>query len=97
MTVPATTTQISQERVLPDRPIRVFLLDGHEVVRRGVAEMLEAAGELSVVGEASNAADALHVARNTSPDVAVLDVRLAGATASRSAGAFAMSFPMCTV
>ena len=72
-----TSTMASEDRVSPDRPIRVFLLDDHEVVRRGVAEMLEAAGGLSVVGEASNAAEALRVVRNSSPDVAVLDVRLA--------------------
>ncbi|MCU1492143.1 MAG: DNA-binding response regulator [Acidimicrobiaceae bacterium] len=55
---------------------RVFLLDDHEVVRRGVRELLEAEDDLEVVGEASNAAEALTRIPVTHPDVAVLDVRL---------------------
>jgi len=60
----------------PDDPIRVFLLDDHEVVRRGIAATLDAEPDLTVVGEASNASDALAVVRRCKPDVAVLDVRL---------------------
>lgn len=56
--------------------IRVFLLDDHEVVRRGVRELLESASDLQVVGEAGTAAEAIQRAPATSPDVAVLDVRL---------------------
>ncbi|MET0146251.1 MAG: response regulator transcription factor [Ilumatobacteraceae bacterium] len=56
--------------------IRVFLVDDHEVVRRGVRDLLETADDLSVVGEAGTAADAVRRAPATSPDVAVLDVRL---------------------
>ena len=56
--------------------IRVFLLDDHEVVRRGLRELLEDAGDLEVVGEASTAAEALQRIPATRPDVAVLDVRL---------------------
>ena len=57
-------------------PIRVFLLDDHEVVRRGVAALLEAAGDITVVGEAGTAASALARIKATRPDVAILDVRL---------------------
>jgi two-component system response regulator DevR len=57
-------------------PIRVFLLDDHEVVRRGVAEVLEADRGIEVVGEAKNAAEALARAPALRPDVAILDVRL---------------------
>lgn len=60
----------------PDDPIRVFLLDDHEVVRRGIAATLDAEPDLTVVGEASNASDALAMVRRCKPDVAVLDVRL---------------------
>ena len=53
----------------------VFLLDDHEIVRRGLRDLLEANG-LEVVGEASNAEEALQRIPATRPDVAVLDVRL---------------------
>jgi two-component system response regulator DevR len=57
-------------------PIRVFLLDDHEVVRAGVRGLLEAEDDLEVVGEASTAAEALTRIPLCHPDVAVLDVRL---------------------
>jgi len=56
--------------------VRVFLLDDHEIVRRGVKELLESEGDLEVVGEAGTAAEALTRIPPTRPDVAVLDVRL---------------------
>jgi two-component system, NarL family, response regulator DevR len=56
--------------------VRVFLLDDHEIVRRGVKELLEAEGDLEVVGEAGTAQEALARVPPTRPDVAVLDVRL---------------------
>lgn len=57
-------------------PVRVFLLDDHEVVRRGLRELLDAEEDLVVVGEADTAELALGRIPATSPDVAVLDVRL---------------------
>jgi two-component system, NarL family, response regulator DevR len=56
--------------------VRVFLLDDHEVVRRGLRELLEAEDDLEVVGEAGSAEDAIARIPPTRPDVAVLDVRL---------------------
>ena len=56
--------------------IRVFLLDDHEVVRRGVRDLLEAEDDCLVVGEAGTQEEALQRIPATSPDVAVLDVRL---------------------
>jgi two-component system response regulator DevR len=56
--------------------ITVFLLDDHEVVRRGVHELLAGEDDIEVIGEAGTAADALARIPATRPDVAVLDVRL---------------------
>lgn len=56
--------------------IRIFLLDDHEVVRRGVHELLEMEPDLTVVGEASTAAEAVARIPALRPDVAILDVRL---------------------
>ncbi|MGW4592735.1 response regulator transcription factor, partial [Amycolatopsis thermoflava] len=55
--------------------ITVFLVDDHEVVRRGVAELLGTDPELEVVGEAATAAQAMARIPALKPDVAVLDVR----------------------
>jgi DNA-binding NarL/FixJ family response regulator len=57
-------------------PITVFLLDDHEIVRRGIAGLLEAEDDIEVVGEAGTAAAALARIPALRPDVAILDVRL---------------------
>ena len=56
--------------------IKVFLVDDHEVVRRGLAELLGSDPELTVVGEAANMAESLARIPAAGPDVAVLDIRL---------------------
>lgn len=56
--------------------IKVFLVDDHEVVRRGLANLLESDPELQVVGEAGTCSNALARIPALRPDVAVLDVRL---------------------
>jgi DNA-binding NarL/FixJ family response regulator/GAF domain-containing protein len=57
-------------------PIRVFLVDDHEIVRRGVGDLLDAEPDIEVVGEAGTAAQARSRIPVTHPDVALLDVRL---------------------
>ena len=55
---------------------RIFLLDDHEIVRRGLRELLDAEDDFEVVGEASSAEEAMARIPAVRPDVAVLDVRL---------------------
>ncbi|MFC4563743.1 response regulator [Nocardiopsis mangrovi] len=61
----------------PD-PIKVFLVDDHEVVRRGVAALLECEDDMRIVGEAGTAEQALARIPVARPHVAILDVRLPG-------------------
>jgi len=62
--------------VAADRVIQVFLLDDHEIVRRGVGDLVNAEPDMTVMAEAGTAKEALGVIERHSPDVAVLDVRL---------------------
>lgn len=69
------------EDAVPDadaapQPIRVYLLDDHEIVRRGLKEILMRAGDVVVVGESDSAAEAARRIPALHPDVAVLDGRL---------------------
>lgn len=59
----------------PD-PIRVFLVDDHEVVRRGLVALLDTEDDIEVVGEAGTVADAMARVPALRPAVVVLDVRL---------------------
>jgi DNA-binding NarL/FixJ family response regulator len=58
-------------------PVRVMLVDDHEVVRNGLRAMLEAGGEMQVVAEAGGVAEAIAQAERAQPEVVVMDVRLA--------------------
>jgi DNA-binding NarL/FixJ family response regulator len=60
--------------------IRVFLVDDHEIVRRGIRELLETEDDLEVVGEAGTVEQAVHRGLVCSPDVALLDVQLPDGT-----------------
>jgi two-component system, NarL family, response regulator DevR len=57
-------------------PIRVYLLDDHEIVRRGIRELLESEGDIVVVGESGLAQEATRHIPALRPDVAILDGRL---------------------
>jgi two-component system response regulator DevR len=56
--------------------IRVFVLDDHEIVRRGISELLSSQADMHVVGEAGSVAEAIRRIPACDPDVAVLDARL---------------------
>jgi DNA-binding NarL/FixJ family response regulator len=56
--------------------VKIFLVDDHELVRRGIRDLLWAEDDLTVVGEAGTAEEAIERITATQPDVAVLDVRL---------------------
>ena len=58
------------------RMATVFLVDDHEIVRRGVRELLESTDDISVIGEAGTVVDALFLIPQNLPDILVLDVRL---------------------
>jgi two-component system, NarL family, response regulator DevR len=58
------------------RPIRVVLVDDHELVRRGLQDLLETKRDINVVGECATAAQAMRSIPRLRPDVMVLDVRL---------------------
>ena len=66
----------TDEPTAESAPIKVFLLDDHEVVRRGVASLLDTEADIQIIGEASTAQQALARIPALRPDVAVLDVRL---------------------
>jgi DNA-binding NarL/FixJ family response regulator len=61
---------------VPPDPIRVFLLDDHEVVRRGLRDLLEGDGDIEIIGESGSAQEATARIPALRPDVAVLDARL---------------------
>lgn len=57
-------------------PVRVLLADDHAIVRKGIRDFLEEDPDLIVVAEATNGAEALRLAREHQPDVAVLDIQM---------------------
>jgi DNA-binding NarL/FixJ family response regulator len=63
-----------------NQPIRVLVVDDHAIVRQGIRQVLEGAGDIEVVAEAVDGTAALEAARSGSPDVVLLDVSLPGET-----------------
>jgi len=64
----------------PERPLRLLLVDDHEVVRQGLAALLARRPAFQVVAEASTVAEALAAARRFRPDLVIMDVRLPDGT-----------------
>jgi len=65
-------------RTAGENGIRVLIVDDHEVVRRGLVSMLEAADHIRIIGQAASAAEAIRMTKDLAPDVVLLDVRLPG-------------------
>ncbi len=64
------------EKAAPDRPIRILIADDHEVVRIGLATLLDGQQGMSVVAQAASGTDAVRLARQHHPDVVVMDIRM---------------------
>ncbi len=62
--------------IVSDFPLRVMLVDDHEVVRNGIKALLQATDDIVVTAEASSVREAIEEAERTRPDVVVMDVRL---------------------
>jgi DNA-binding NarL/FixJ family response regulator len=78
--------------------ISVFVVDDHEIVRRGIRQLLEVEDDIEVVGEASSAAMAVAAIPSVCPQVAILDVRLPdgdGVTVCRDIRSATMPPPAC--
>jgi DNA-binding NarL/FixJ family response regulator len=71
-----TPAEPAEDGTAPADQIRVFLLDDHELVRRGIRELLEGEGDIVVVGESGLAQEAARRIPALRPDVAILDGRL---------------------
>jgi len=57
-------------------PIKLIIVDDHEIVRRGLADLFDAHDDMTVIAQAGSCAEAITVARQAKPEVAILDVRL---------------------
>jgi len=62
----------------PGRRVRVALVDDHPIVRKGIREVLENSGTITVVGEASNSDDAIRLINDTAPDLVIVDIIIEG-------------------
>lgn len=75
------------------QPLRVVLADDHEVVRRGLAMVLEADGGFRVIGEARNGQEAVDLAIRLRPDLVLLDVRMPGVDGIQAAKSIKQEAP----
>ncbi len=69
----STKTELNESN---DPKVRIFLLDDHEIVRHGVANLLESTGKIEVVGDAGTISDARNRIKLSNPQVAILDIQL---------------------
>jgi DNA-binding NarL/FixJ family response regulator len=77
--------------------IRVVLVDDHAVVRSGLTQLLDASGDIAVVGTAADGAEALDVVRETQPDVVLMDLQMPGVDGVSATRAIAEEQPSAAV
>src|SRR5579872_3969326 len=58
--------------------IRILLTDDHTLFRQGIRTLLASENDMEVIGEAGNAAEAVHLARESRPDLVLMDIGMAG-------------------
>ncbi len=73
--------------------MRIVLVDDHEVVRLGIKALLEQSSQFEVVGEASNAKEAIEMAGKIRPDIVLMDIRLPGISGIDACEEITQSFP----
>lgn len=81
----------------PSRPLRVVLVDDHEVLRAGTRQILETADDITVVAEADDGDSALRMVKELQPDVVLVDIRLPGDSGIEVARQVSSSSPDCKV
>lgn len=74
-------------------PIRIMLVDDHSIVRKGLALILEAEQDMTVVGQADNGHDAVDRFRSLRPDVTLMDLKMNGMSGVETVSAVRSSFP----
>ena len=77
--------------------IRVLVVDDHHVVRSGLAAMIRAEENMSLVGEAESGAQALELYRTLSPDVTLMDIRMPGMNGIDVLRSLRKEYPSCAV
>ncbi len=73
--------------------IRVILADDHVLVREGIRQFLEETGDVTVLGEAGNGAEAIEMVRTLAPDVAILDIQMPSVSGIQAARHIKTHFP----